>query len=389
MIYYLRKNDFKNYVVFTLIATLISVYSVYVVTTKFGKVAFSNFAFYSILTSIFFTVSDLGFKISYFKIGKLNKKSDYKYLLLSKLIVVLFLFILFGFFYNDMIYLSLIFILVGTSIFPSYFLQEYRLYTIIGFNNLIFRLLPILILFKLNSIVEFAIISGIVIIIFSSYLLIKLRIITFNNFIWRDFINYFKEVVITNRYLSAINIVSIIEINIHTFLAKSLFSFNDFADYIYLERYISYLKQGVIYFYDYLFPKVNLSNFNHYLKFTRLTYISYFVFLILAQYLFNLYQIKNIYGIKLSIFFYVYCLYPFSSIVFNFLINILFFKYCSDKYSFNIIFASIFVKFILIIYLSPFLGIATIPSVLILLEIVTGITRYYLMPLEIRKTLKF
>ena len=99
--------------------------------------------------------------------------------------------------------------------------------------------------------------------------------------------------------------------------------------------------------------------------------------------------IKNIYGIKLSIFFYVYCLYPFSSIVFNFLINILFFKYCSDKYSFNIIFASIFVKFILIIYLSPFLGIATIPSVLILLEIVTGITRYYLMPLEIRKTLKF
>ena len=389
MIFFLRKNDFKIYIILTIIATLISVFSVYALTSKFGKFDFSDFSFYSILISIYFSISDLGFKISYFKFDKSNTKSSYKYLLLSKLTVVLFFFILFCFFIKKNLYYSLIFIVIGTSIFPTYILQVYRLYSLIAINNLLFRLLPILILFKLETIIQFTILSGLVIISYSSFLLYKLRIFNLSSFTWRGYINYFMKVLITNRYLSAINIVSIVEINAHTFLAKSLFSFNDFADYIYLERYISYLKQGVIYFYDYLFPKVNLTNFKFYLTYTRIVYFSYFFIFSTLYYTFYLCEVNDIYGIKLTILFYVFCLYPLSSLIFNFLINIIFFKYCSDKYSFKIIVSAILLKIILIISLSSFLNIITIPLVLILIEIFTGITRFFLMPKNIRKFVKF
>jgi hypothetical protein len=389
VIFFLRRNDFKVYISLTLIATLISIFSVYTLNSKFGKYQFSDYSFYSILLSIFFTVSDLGFKISYFKYGQSNKKSNYKYLILSKLTVILFLFLISCFFVNEMLFFSLILIVIGTSIFPTYILQRYRLYSIIAINNLLFRLLPLLILFKINSIIQFTLISGIVIISFSSFLLYKFRIFNISNFTWQDFIAYFKEVIKSNRYLSGINIVSIIEINAHNFLAKSLFSINDFADYIYLERYISYLKQGVIYFYDYLFPKVSLTNYKYYLNFTRIIYISYFLFLSVIYYTLTLFEVYDFYGIKLTNLLYVFCLYPLSSLIFNFLGNILFFKYCSDNYSFKIILTSVFLKIILIVSLSPFFSIVTIPIVLIILEIVTGVTRFLLMPKYIRQIVKF
>ena len=196
MLYFLRKRDSYFYIILTAFATLSSIYAVYLTADKFGKINFSQFAFFSIIVQIFFTLSDLGTKISYFKNSKTNKKNDYIYLLSSKLILALFLFIFTGFFNNSEIYFSFILTIIGTSIFPFALLQEYKLFCIIGLNNFFFRLIPLLFLSNISSIVQFSYVSGLTIFSFSIYMLIKLKVIKSNSFEFTQFRRYFMNLFI-------------------------------------------------------------------------------------------------------------------------------------------------------------------------------------------------
>jgi O-antigen/teichoic acid export membrane protein len=388
MIFIIRKNDFKLYVFITILATIISVYSIYLVANKFGKLQFAEFAYFSIISQIIFTISDLGTKISYFKADKKNQKIEYKYLLASKLLIALLFFTIFSFFIKSSVYYSFVLTVIGTSIFPNTLLQEYKLYTIVSINNLLFRLIPILFILRFNSIVEFSLFSGAVIFLFSIIVLIKLKIISSDKFSLFHFKKYFKDLLISNKYLSAINLLSIIEINLHTIVAKKIFPAIDFSDYVYLERYVNYLKQSVIYLYDYLFPKVNLHNLGRYVyifNYIFLFYIAACLFIFAFIYYLN---ITQIFGIKITNVFYFFCLYPLSSLMFNFLVSIIFFKFSSDKHNLSILFSATLIKIILIFAFSKLLGIQIVPIALILAEIFMGLLRYKFLPISIRASIK-
>ena len=389
MIFLIRKYDLSLYIILTIIATITSVFSIYYVTLKFGKISFSEYAYCAIIMQIIFTFSDLGTKISYFKDKESKSKSNYKYLLASKLFVASLVFILFGLIYGGKIYFSFVFTLIGTMIFPTLILQEYRLFTLIAVNNVLFRVLPLLLLFRFSTIEEFSVFSGIIIIFFSSILFYFLKIFNSFKFNFNEFFLYFRKLVTSNIYLSAINVLSIIEVNIHTFLVKSIFPIADFADFIYIERYVNYIKQTIIYLYEYLYPKVKLSNFALYVRRTRYLSFSYelmfLIFLFLCTYL----NIENFYGIEISKLFYIFCLYPLSSLLFNFIISMFFYKYGNDRFNLIIIMISIVLKTILILCFSAVIGIVIVPLVLILMEILVGLIRLRLLPFSIRRQMNF
>jgi O-antigen/teichoic acid export membrane protein len=358
------------------------------VANKFGKLQFAEFAYCSIVTQIFFTISDLGTKISYFKADKKNQKEDYKYLLATKLLIALILYTAFGILNRSSIYFSYTLTIIGTSIFPISLLQEYRLYTIISINNLLFRLIPIIFIFKFNSIVEYSLFSGLILFLFSVLILVKFKIVYADKFILRRFKKYFIEVLQSNKYLSAINILSIIEINLHSVVAKKFFPAIDFADYVYLERYINYLKQVVIYLYDYLFPKINLQNLARFIYLLKYLSLFYIISCLCGFLIIRHFDIDQIFGIRISNVFYFFCLYPLSTLVFNFITSIIFFKYSSDKSNLSIIFSAIVIKIILMLSFSKLLGIQIIPIALIVAEILMGLLRYKFLPVSVKSLIK-
>ena len=169
MIYTLRRHDVKFYVVITVLSTLFSISSVYIIASKYGRLQFSEYAYTAVITQIIFTISDLGTKISYFKVDKKRQKLDYKYLLASKLFVATILFVAYGIVNRSSVYFSYTLTVIGTSIFPTAMLQEYRLYTIISINNLLFRVIPLLFISLINSIFWFSLFSGFVLLLFSLF----------------------------------------------------------------------------------------------------------------------------------------------------------------------------------------------------------------------------
>jgi len=192
---------------------------------------------------------------------------------------------------------------------------------------------------------------------------------------------------IENKYLTGINIVSIIELNLHNIIAKLLFKVDDFADFIYLERYINYIKQGVIYFYEYLFPKIKLQNFKSYLYTMRYVYLLYIVFFAFIYLYFTYYNIKLFYGIKVLGYFYIFLIYPLFILIFNFIKSIIFCKYASDRNNFTVTIVAIVIKMSIIITLSKSFGIIIIPIALIFTEIFIGLTRARLLSIQIRSQL--
>lgn len=388
MIYFIRKHDFKFYVLLTLLSTLLGVSTIYLLRTKFGSINFSDFAVVSIVIQIIFTISDFGLKVSYFKPGVIKMKSEFKYIVIVRLFLALFLFFFISIFQFNSIYFSFVLTIIGTSIFPNFLLQEYKLYTVVSVNNLIFRALPLLFLDNFTSIEQFSLFSGFCITSFSLVVILKLKVHKGEKVIFSKFRSYLLKTFSQNVYLSAINIISILEVYLHVLLANYLFPKNIFADFMFIERFINYLKQSVIYLYEFLFPKINLNTLRKYQSIIRVLNIIYIISVLIAVFS-NIIVANDLLNIKTKNLLIIFLIYPLSILMFNFLSSILYYKYANDKYNLLITVGAFSIKFILIIVFFNILGIIIIPISLIISEAFMGVSKYFSMPNSLKSQLRF
>lgn len=372
----IKLTDFKLYIFFTGLATAVNLFSIYILTLKFGKDQFADYVYYTVFTQIIFTLSDFGIKNSFFSEIKNHKKINYVYLLLIKLSISLLLFFLFFSYFRNLLFVSNLFTVVGTALVPNFLLHEKGLFRLIGINNLIYRTLPLLFLPLTKNIIHYNTISGLIL-IFSALVIIYYNsgVQEFAKIKFQDFIKYFWYITKSNKYLSLVNIINVLEINLHILLSRQLFDLSSFSTLIQVDRYVNFIKQVIIYYYEYLFPKINGSNYiifqNHIKKLARVL-VS---IILLTCFSFILYAVKKESNLIYEPLILLFCLYPLSILVFNFIPSILFLKYCSDNLNFKIVFIVFLIKF-LIFLLFFNLGIIIVPLILILSEIVFGVFKY-------------
>jgi hypothetical protein len=371
----LRKHDFKFYALFTAFSTLAGIYSVYLLKINYGAMAFADFALSTVNIQIIVALSDLGIKYSFFKPNaKFSNRHDFRYLIVLKLVIALSLYVISLVFYRSSVYLMHLPMLIGFSVFPALLLQRFKLYTIISLNNFVFRVLPLLGLAFLDQIEGFVLLSGILLLINGLLANNALGAFKLRGFKWTYFIRVASNVLKDNRFLSALSVMNIFEVYIHVFLAKVFLTKELFADFMYVERYTNYMKQVVVYLYEFLYPKVNVYNVRLYQRYARLGAVAMTLFVcifILLEKQFNwVFKEWSNYGLLAAM-----ALFPVLIMLFNFIQSLIYFKYCNDKRGFKIVLQAFGIKILVFFMLSPLIGVLAIPFSLIASEVFMGLKR--------------
>jgi hypothetical protein len=371
----IRKYDFQFHIVFTIISTLVGIFSVFLVNRSFGGLKFADFALSGINIQIILALSDLGVKYSFFKDNStLSLLKNFKYLIIIRAFFAVLLFLASLLFYYSDVYLAHFFSLIGFTFFPNLLFQKYRLFTIISLNNVIYRSLPLLIIYFINSLEIFVMISGLFLILTSCVANIILGVFSRNSFRFLEFKSVCFKLFKDNRFLGAISLINIFEVYIHVFFAKIFLNPTVFAELIYVERYTNYFKQGVVYLYEFLYPKITLINAKLYQVYARLlalVLIVFIFFIFLLNYLFKWVFVES----DASILFFAMLSIPVIIILVNFVQSIIYFKYCSDRRGFAIVVCAVFLKVILMFIFIQFFDSLAIPIGLLSAEVYMGIRR--------------
>lgn len=369
-----KYSDFYLFIFFTGLATGASLLSIYLLTLKFGKTSFADLVYYLIFSQIIIALADFGLKNSYFNQLKNHKDYNLLYLVLIKVCISVLLFLVFFLIFRDKLFSSTFFIVVGSSIFPSFLLSDRGLFSIIGLNNFIFRVVPLVFLPLIDSLSQFNLFSGSISVLFALLVIFRSTVRSdFTSLNLKEFKEVFYEVISGNKYLSLINVVNVLEINLHILVSKQMFESSSFSMLIVVDRYVNFIKQGVIYYYEYLFPKISNLNFVYYQnRIRRITRLFALALVMVVIFLYSGYFELSLVHKLLII---VYGFYPLSILAFNFLPAILFLKYCSDEVNLKIVFIVAVIKLV-IFSVSVWFGVVVVPVALVFAELFFGVLRY-------------
>jgi hypothetical protein len=375
VIFKLRKYDLKLYALFTVVSTLAGVSSVYFIKDAYGSYEFADFALSTVYVQIVVALSDLGMRYSFFKPKSFfSERSNFMYLIALKVVIALTLFLISLIFYHTSIYLAHLPMVLGFVLFPTLLFQRYKLFTIIALNNFLFRVLPMIGLLFFSQIEGFVVFSGLI--LFSNSLLANMLSGVFSE--GRFKYNYFKRIGLNvlndNRFLSALSVINILEVYVHVFLAKVFLTKDIFSEFMYIERYTNYVKQVVVYLYDFFYPKIVIDNINSYQKYVRkaafLIAFGVATFLFLEAYGGWIFQGFNSYVLIIAM-----AIVPAFILLFNFVQSTVYFKYCSDKRGVIIVLTAVVLKLLIFFVTQPFIGVLAIPLGLVSAEIYMGIRR--------------
>lgn len=368
--------DLTLHLIFTVLATVVNLLSIYFLTSKFGKNEFATYVYYGVFTQIIFTLGDLGIKNSYFSEIKDHKGINFFYLIFIKLAVSVFLFVLFFVYFHSYIFFSFLFVIVGTSMYPTFLLQRCGLFRLIGFNNLVYRLVPLLFLPVISDIAQYNYVSGLILIVSGLLTMFKYSWNKeFVNINFDEFRHIFSAVFKSNWHLSIVNVVSVLEVNLHILLSRYLFDTSSFAIMVQVDRYYNFFKQAAIYCYEYLYPKLNDKNYiifqNLISKVVRLSLLLVAAF----AFVYAVCLFEQNYDWQMSIVVLLFFIALLSIVVFNFTTSILFLKYCKDSNNLKITFIVFCGKLTLFVCLYK-LGLFIVPLLLVCSELVFGMYKH-------------
>jgi hypothetical protein len=374
--YKVNGYDLRLHLIFTALATVVNFLSIYFLTSKFGKDEFASYVYYGIFTQIIFTLGDLGIKNSYFSEIKDHKGINFFYLVFIKLAVSVFLFLIFFVYFNSYIFFSFLFVIVGTSIYPTFLLQGSGLFRVIGFNNLIYRLVPLFFLPLISDIAQYNYVSGLILIVSGLFTMFKYSWNKeFVNINFHEFKHIFSSVFKSNWHLSIVNVVSVLEVNLHILLSRYLFDTSSFAIMVQVDRYYNFFKQATIYYYEYLYPKINDTNYIFFQNFIRKVARLALLLTVSFTFVYTVFILDQNYDLQKLVLVLLFFIALLSIVVFNFTTSILFLKYCKDSHNLKIAFFVFFCKMTLFVFLYK-LGLFIVPLLLVFSELVFGIYKH-------------